>query len=59
MLQAGRPQARCIHVQDIGCEGQAYITVTEATNARKHGTNGNQGKIGNRTLPYGSLRAET
>ena len=32
---------------------------TEATNARKHGTNDNQGKIGNQTLPYGSLRAET
>ena len=59
MLQAGRPQARYIYIQDIGQEGQAYITVTEATNARKYGTNGNQGKIGNWTLPYGSLRVET
>ena len=59
MLQARRPQARYIHVQDIGCKGQAYITVTEAINARKYGTNGNQDKIDNRTLPYGSLRAET
>ena len=41
MLQAGRPQAKYIHVQDIGREGQAYITVIEATNARKYGINGN------------------
>ena len=50
MLQAGRPQARCIHVQDIGREGQAYTTITESKNARKHGTNGRQGKIGNQGL---------
>ena len=59
MLQAGRLQARYIHVQDIGCEGQAYITVTEAINVRKYGMNGNQGKIGNWTLLYRSLRVET
>ena len=41
MLQVGRPQARCIYVQDIGRKGQAYIIVTEATNAWKYGINGN------------------
>ena len=47
MLQAGRPQARCIHIQDIGHKGQAYIIVTESKNARKHSTKGRQDKIGN------------
>ena len=52
MLQAGRPQARCVHVQDIGREGQAYIIITGSTkNARKHGTKGRQGKIGNQDTP--------
>src|SRR6266576_4823060 len=31
----------------IGRKGQAYRMITESTNARKHGTKGRQGKIGN------------